>query len=144
MQTRTCNFVHSLSFVVWTWCKIRWSRVLLILHLQTSPTAIHLYCPHSLYFVFKMHSKSDNLGYLKDQNKVKFPGGFAPWTPTLDPQGMAQSPAPTPPPPKPSSSKVLASLAVTYLFFSRLTLCVWWHVCFFSTQKEGIKRASSR
>ena len=81
-----------------------------------SPTAIHLYCPHSLYFVFKMHSKSDNLGYLKDQNNVKFPNGFAPSTPTLDPLGRAQG---TPPLPKSSSSKVLALLAVTYLSFFR-------------------------
>ena len=63
-----------------------------------------------------MHSKSDNLGYLKDQNSVKFPKGFAPWTPTQDPLGRAQG---APPLPKPSSSKVLALLAVTYLSFFR-------------------------
>ena len=41
-----------------------------------------------------MHSKSDNLGYLKDQNNVKFPKGFAPWTPTQDPLGRAQGAPP--------------------------------------------------
>ena len=66
-----------------------------------------------------MHSKSDNLGYLKDQNKVKFPGGFAPWTPTLDPQGMAQSPAPTPPPPpqNPPALRCLLRLLLRIYFF---------------------------
>ena len=44
-----------------------------------------------------MHSKSDNLGYLKDQNNVKFSGGFTPWTPTLDPLGRAQGQPPPPP-----------------------------------------------
>ena len=125
---QTSNIVHSLSFGVWTWLKICLSRVLLILHLQMSPTAIQLYCPPSLYFVFKMHSKSDNLGYLKDQNNVKFSGGFTPWTPTLDPLGRAQGTHPLPP--KPSSSKVLASLAVTYLSFfwthaSRVVACLY-------------------
>ena len=66
--------------------------------------AIHLYCPYSLYFVFKMHSKSDNLGYLKDQKRKIFGEVL------------------------PLNSKVLASLADTYLFFSGLTLRVWWHV----------------
>ena len=45
--------------------------------------------------------------------------------------GGAQSAALTPVPPKPPSSKVLtllATLTVTYLFFSELTLRVWWHV----------------
>ena len=65
---------HWLSFGVWIWRKICRSRVLLILNLQTPPTAIHLYCPYSLYFVFKMHSKSDSLGYLKDQKREIFRG----------------------------------------------------------------------
>ena len=44
---------------------------------------------------------------------MKFSGGLAPWTPTR------------------ALPKVLTSLTlltVTYLFFSRLTLRVWWHV----------------
>ena len=124
MHTRTCNIVHSLSFSVWTWRKICRSRVLLILHLQTSPTAIHLYCPHSLYFIFKMHSKSDNLGYLKDQNNVKFPKGFAPWTPTQDPLGRAQG---APPSPNPPALRCSLCLLLRIYLFSGLTLCVWWH-----------------
>ena len=67
-----------------------------------------------------MHSMSDNLGYLKDQKRKIF----------LDPLGGSKC-HPTPIPPKPSTSKVLALLAtltVTYLFFSELTLRVWWHV----------------
>ena len=67
-----------------------------------------------------MHSKSDNLGYLKDQKRKIF----------LDPLGGSKC-HPTPIPPKTPTSKVLALLAtltVTYLFFSELTLCVWWHV----------------
>ena len=53
-----------------------------------------------------MHSKSDNLGYLKDQKRKIFGEVL------------------------PLNSKVLASLADTYLFFSGLTLRVWWHVCY--------------
>ena len=77
--------------------------------------AIHLYCPYSLYFVFKMHSKSDNLGYLKDQKRQIF------W-------GLCRSECPYPP--KPPHSKVLASHTDTSLFFSGLTLRLWWHVCY--------------
>ena len=76
-----------------------------------------------------MHSKWDNLGYVKDQKREIFRGlcsldlhqGSA-----LDLQGVAQSTPPNPPqpPPHPPSSKVLPA----YLFFSGLMLRVWWHV----------------
>ena len=52
-----------------------------------------------------MHSKSDIQGYLKDKKHLIFGGLF--------PLGA------TPPPP-----------SFTYLFFSRLTLHMWWHVWF--------------
>ena len=63
-----------------------------------------------------MHSKSDNLGYLKDQKREIFQGLCL-----LDPHpgltkggGVAKG-APS----KPPSSKVLTSLAIMYLFFFR-------------------------
>lgn len=61
-----------------------------------------------------MHSKSDNLGYLKDQNNVKFSGGFTPWTPTLDPLGRAQG---NPPPPNPPALRCLLRLLLRIYFF---------------------------
>ena len=73
-----------------------------------------------------MHSKSDNLGYLKDQNNVKFSGGFTPWPPTLDPLGRAQG---NPPPPNPPALRCLLRLLLHIYLFSGLTLRVWWHVC---------------
>ena len=112
------------SFDVWTRRKICRSRVLLILNLQMSPVAIHLYCPFSLYFVFKMHSKSDDLGYINDQERQIFQGlchlnpppGLCPGPAGGGAQSTTFSPPPpssTPLPPELPSSKVLA---VTYLF----------------------------
>ena len=66
-----------------------------------------------------MHSKWDNLGYLKDQ-KGKIFWELCPLDPhqgsALHSLGGTQSI----PPPKPPNSKVLALLAVMYLFFSGL------------------------
>ena len=73
-----------------------------------------------------MHSKSDDLGYLKDQKRKLF-WGFASWTPTRAlpwPHWGVRWGLRAARPPKPSRSKVLT---VMYLFFSGLTLRVWLH-----------------